>query len=395
MNKPRPLSDFATVFNGKTPAVSEQRAEGHPVLKIKDVDDLGCFRGAFESFVDRSLAESFRHKWIEMGDTLILNAAHNANYVGSKTYYASNAVSGVLPTGEWLVVRGLPGQASKRYLHHWLTSAKTRSQIRDRVKGIHLYPKDVADLPITLPACEQQERIATILDIAETIRRKRREALRLTDEFLRSAFLDLFGDPMSNPKGWPTIQLGEYTEFMTSGSRGWAEYYAESGSKFLRIQNVGRNRLLLDDLAYVTAPVSAEARRTLVKTGDLLISITADLGRCAVVPADFGAGHINQHLALIRMRELNPHYVSSFLDSSAGKAQFARLNREGVKAGLNFDDLRSLQVLKPPAALQEKYTRAFEHARILEAKHSHQLAESDSLFKSLQQRAFSGKLAIA
>src|SRR5690606_25626505 len=158
---------------------------------------------------------------------------------------------------------------------------------------------DIKGMKIPLPPLPEQKRIAAILDKADEIRKKRAEAIKLTEELLKSAFLEMFGDPVTNPKGWEVRKLGELTRFITSGSRGWAKYYAEGGAKFLRIPNVGRNELLTNDLAFVQAPEGAEAERTRVAPGDIVLSITADLARTAVIPDDFGDGHINQHLCLI------------------------------------------------------------------------------------------------
>ena len=99
------LDKVAAVFNGKTPSKDEQRDEGHPVLKIRNVSEIGLFRGKFESFVDPALAEKHATKKVRAGDTLVLNAAHNADYVASKTFRASPPTFGALATGEWLIVR--------------------------------------------------------------------------------------------------------------------------------------------------------------------------------------------------------------------------------------------------------------------------------------------------
>jgi len=197
---------------------------------------------------------------------------------------------------------------------------------------------------------------------------------------------------LKNPDRWKLLTLGERIEFITSGSRGWAAHYAPKGGKFLRIQNVGKNRLLLDDIAFVEAPDTTEAKRTRVRPGDLLISITADLGRTAVVPPNFGEGYINQHLALLRLRDIEPIFVSAWLQSPHGQMQFKRLNRDGVKAGLNFDDLRSLQVALPPRSLQEKFAFLVNHIERIQELHKLAKRETDYLFSSIAQKAFSGQL---
>jgi len=214
----------------------------------------------------------------------------------------------------------------------------------------------------------------------------------LANELQRAIFLDMFGDPIANARNWPKKQIGDLLSFLTSGSRGWAEYYAVSGAKFLRIQNVGKNRLLLDDIAYVTPPIGAEADRTRVQPGDVLLSITADLGRTAVIPEGFGLGHINQHLAILRTRGIRSLFLSAYLASSGGQSQISRLNKEGVKAGLNFDDIRSISVIVPPECKQREFEKAHAQIAGLIEKEVVALKDTDILFLSLQQRAFSGDL---
>lgn len=209
------LANVATVFNGKTPSKAEQRDSGHPVLKIRDVDDSGVFKGNFGSFVDPEFAEKFSSKKINVDDTLVLNAAHNSDYVGSKQYRAEGSVVGSLPTGEWLIARADEEQLNPRFLNYWFRSPQARFQIKYLVKGIHLYPKDVARLEIPLPPLAEQKRIATILDKADAIRRKRQQAIQLADEFLRAVFLDMFGDPNSNSNNVKVLPMTEIFEIKT------------------------------------------------------------------------------------------------------------------------------------------------------------------------------------
>ena len=169
----------------------------------------------------------------------------------------------------------------------------------------------------------------------------------------------MFGDPVSNPKGWPTGKLSEYILFLTSGSRGWAKYFSDFGEYFITIKNVKNCRITLENVQYVQPPNNSEAKRTKVHEGDLLISITADLGRTGVVTreiADFG-GYINQHLTCIRLNQekLIPLYVAYYLESDAGKEQFQSKNQAGVKAGLNFDSINSLSIHVPPLDFQNQF----------------------------------------
>lgn len=240
---------------------------------------------------------------------------------------------------------------------------------------------------------EEQRRIVAVLDRADGLRRKRRQAMEILDDLLRATFLHMFGDPITNPKGWKIEKLWEILDYITSGSRGWAKYYSDTGDLFLRIQNVGKNQLLLDDICFVKAPKNAEANRTRVKPGDILLSITADIGRSAVIPEGLGEAYINQHLALVRLKKgFNSLYISQFLCSEGSENQYNKYTKGGVKAGLNFNDIKSLKIVLPPVDLQERFGEIVGRVEGIRERMEKSLAEMDNLFSSLLQRAFKGEL---
>lgn len=283
------------------------------------------------------------------------------------------------------------------YLKLALNHPSVRSVYKKFAGGglqINLGKADLLSVEIPLPPLEEQKRLAAILDKADSIRRKRQQAIQLADDFLRAVFLDMFGDPVTNPKGWDIRPLEDCLEFLTSGSRGWAQYYSDQGSKFIRIQNVSKNRLLLEDMAYVNAPDGAESTRTRVQIGDVLLSITADLGRSAVVNDEIAGGHINQHLALLRVNQskINSRFLSAYLSSDGGVKQFQMKNKSAVKAGLNFNDIRTLMIPIPPLNIQKKYENVYDHISIM---NEHCLSSSNEIKNQiavLSQKAFSGEL---
>lgn len=282
------------------------------------------------------------------------------------------------------------------YLYHYLRQQQIIDLATARSAGANLpriSPAILAEFPIPLPPLAEQRRIAEILDRADALREKRRKSIAMLDTLVQSVFLEMFGDPVTNPKRWPITTLSNLLTFLTSGSRGWASYYSNNGSLFLRIQNVGRNRLILDDVAYVNPPQNAESTRTRVKPGDVLLSITADLGRSSVIPNNIDEAYINQHLAILRVKTIEPEYLSAFIASSGGQRQISRLNREGVKAGLNFDDIRSLMIPLPPRDLQSKFIAVIENINKLITQNKISNSKMDDLFFSLQHQAFNGTLS--
>ena len=219
---------------------------------------------------------------------------------------------------------------------------------------------NLLQIEIRVPDMDIQQNIVSVLDkICYLIELRQKELYNL-DQLVKSRFIEMFGNPKLNPNSYPISQLSEHIKFLTSGSRGWAQYCVDNGSEwFITIKNVKDCRISIDNMQPINAPDNAEAKRTKVQEGDLLISITADLGRTGVVTkeiADHGA-YINQHLTCIRLNKeiLNPMYVAFFMESPAGKEQFESKNQSAVKAGLNFNSINSLRLLVPPLELQNQF----------------------------------------
>lgn len=261
------------------------------------------------------------------------------------------------------VVFGVSDRLDRQYLLHYLKSDMMLSFIKEYATGSvrdNLKLADLGKFPINLRPVEEQRQIAATLDKIDELIAKRRQQLDKLDELVKSRFIEMFGDPKSNPNSYPISQLSEHIEFLTSGSRGWAQYCVDNGSEwFITIKNVKDCRISIDNMQPINAPDNAEAKRTKVQEGDLLISITADLGRTGVVTkeiADHGA-YINQHLTCIRLNKemLNPLYVAFFMESPAGKEQFESKNQSAVKAGLNFNSINSLRLLVPPMDEQNAF----------------------------------------
>ena len=249
-----------------------------------------------------------------------------------------------------------------------------------------------SDIEVNLPQLDEQLKIAAVLDKLTGLISLRKQQLAKLDEVVKARFVEMFGDPMRNPLEWPIHQLQEYILFLTSGSRGWAQYFTNSGEYFITIKNVKNCRVTLDDVQYVIPPNDAEAKRTKVEEGDLLISITADLGRTGVITkeiADYGA-YINQHLTCIRLdrKALHPLYVAYYMESEAGKTQFRLKNQNGVKAGLNFNAINSLNLMVPPLERQNYFVDFVAKMERQKLTIQQSLDKLEVLRKSLMQEYF-------
>lgn len=165
------------------------------------------------------------------------------------------------------------------------------------------------------------------------------------------------------PSGWEQATTDALFTFVTSGSRGWARYYSDEGAPFIRIGNLQRGSITPDltDLQRVSPPVGVEGTRTQVAANDILISITADLGRIALMADITETAYINQHVALARPVEaMNPRYVAWYLSSDPAQRQWAEQQRGVTRLGLGLENIRSVKIPIPPFAEQDRIVAAIE-----------------------------------
>ena len=176
--------------------------------------------------------------------------------------------------------------------------------------------------------------------------------------------------------------------------RGWTKYIETPRAfKFIKKKKLKTTRLNFHDVQYVQPPESAESRRIKVQEGDLLISITADLGRTAVVDRNTASegAFINQHIALARLeQDYNPVFVAHYLENE-GKNQFLKYGQAAAKKGLNFNSIKSLRVPKPPKKLQDQFAERAKEILAFGEKQESLLSSINDLFSSLLAGAFVSK----
>jgi type I restriction enzyme, S subunit len=157
------------------------------------------------------------------------------------------------------------------------------------------------------------------------------------------------------PKTWESVTFGQLCNIVTSGSRGWAEYYSESGPKFIRAQNIRFGKLRLNDLASVNPPKKSEGMRTQASKGNLLVVITgAGVTNPALLDTDLGDAYVSQHVALIKPTDTNlsPWLLLCLMAPMGGRAELVSRAYGAGKPGLNLDNIRSLPIPLPPLAEQ-------------------------------------------
>ncbi|MBS0372868.1 MAG: restriction endonuclease subunit S [Proteobacteria bacterium] len=227
----------------------------------------------------------------------------------------------------------------------------------------NLKNSDIESFPVPLPPAPEQEGIAEVLSALDE---QTEATLALIDKLTlrRKGLVQELLLPVAHAS--ETVALGSVCSVITSGSRGWAQYYAPEGDLFLRIGNLTRAHpnLRFEDVVWVKPPSGGEGLRTRLEAGDVLISITADLGIIGCIPENLGPAYINQHIALARINspELAPRWVAHVLASPFGFEQIAKLNDGGAKAGLNLPTVQALLIPKPSLETQKELAALLDSA---------------------------------
>jgi type I restriction enzyme, S subunit len=360
--------------------------EGIPFLSVDGIQDGEL---QFEScrFVSVEDHQQFAKKAApRKGDVLLGKAASTGKIAQVKVDFEFNIWSPLA------LLRPNQAEIIPTYLEYALKSPAVQAQIdvlctHNTQSNISM--DDIPKLVLPLPSNVEQQQIAEFLDwktgqidalivkkkeLMEKLKEKRLAVITQavtkgleSDAQMRDSAIPCLG---SVPSHWVVTRLRYNAGLVTSGSRGWAQHFADSGALFLRITNLNREsiELLMDDIQRVEPPEGAEGARTFTKAGDLLISITADLGSVAVIPSDMESAYVSQHLSLVRLDTMNidPHWIAYSVFSHAGKFQLQTAGYGGTKVQLSLSDIKEIVFCHPPALKEQQ--RILEFIRLETAR---------------------------
>ena len=288
------------------------------------------------------------------------------------------------------------------YLRHWLESNDAQSQmIGATVTGTisNLSLTQIGNLQVPLPPLEEQRRIAEILDRAQSLISKRREAIGQLDTLTQAIFLEMFGDPVSNPKGWDMGKtLGDVAELVSGITKGRKlNGKAVREIPYLAVVNVQDRRLDLTIIKTIEA-TEDEISRYKLQVNDLLLTEGGDpdkLGRGTLWNGELPECIHQNHIYRVRItsNQIHPLFLNWLIGSQRGKKYFLKQAKQttGI-ATINMTQLRGFSLLIPPLDLQQEFACRVEAIEKLKAAHRASLSELDILFASLQHRAFRGGL---
>jgi type I restriction enzyme S subunit len=291
---------------------------------------------------------------------------------------------------QMMIIRCNDGVFNK-YLHYYLTSFAVNFEFQRANTGSavpQLTGRQIAELEIPLPPLDEQKRIVAILDKADAIRRKRQQAINLADDFLRSVFLDMFGDPVTNPKGWEVKQVGKVVDCIVPGRdkpksfTGGMPWITTNDLMHLGSTSISEKSMGLSDEEILAV------KAKVIPKGSVLMTCVGNLGVISLAGNDMV---MNQQLhAFLASDNIEKEFLMYAL--SFQKHYMVKMASSTTVPYMNKTVCNSVPVILPPNELQKKFTKVYKKAVSFKEKLLSAAIENGSLFNASSQKAFAGEL---
>lgn len=337
----------------------------------------------------------YSHFLVDEGDLLIACSGIVVDKFDGKIAYARKEHLPLCMNTSTMRFRALDSSVLDiDYFRRFLQTNFFKRQLQKLITGsaqLNFGPSHIKQMEIPLPPLSEQKRIAAILDKADAIRRKRQQAIQLADNFLSAVFLDMFGDPVTNPKGWDRVTLGELIHFAKDGPH-VSPKYSDEGIPFLSTRHIKPSSVVWEDLKHVTIEeANMHWKKCKPELGDVLYTKGGTTG--IACPVDFEKDFaVWVHVALLRPRAERVNYIwlAHMLNSKYCYQQSQRHTRGATNKDLGLTRMKDIEMYCPPIKDQMKFVGI--KSKIEELINREIDFNGKSLFESLSQDAFQGTL---
>lgn len=366
--------------------------EGVAQIRMNNVELDGRLNFEKIRYVPKSTMKI--EKFLLAEDDVLFNATNSPNLVG-KSALIRGLPEPFVYSNHFIRIRTNRSKLEPGFLARWLTAQQQVGRFElmcnKWVNQASVRREDLLNLALPLPPLPEQRRISAILDKADALRAKRSEAIVKQDQLLQSLFLEMFGDPVTNPKGWPIVALSSYGIVATGNTppRSNAENYG-TGIEWIKSDNLNTPH---DYVTKADEQLSDMGERTarVVSSGSVLVTCIAGslscIGNLAITDRRVA---FNQQINAITPHSAPSEFLYFLLKTAKPLIQGASTN--GMKGMVNKSKFCAIQVPIPPIELQKEFSRNFLEMHKLRSLADAALAKQETLLAGLQQRAFEGNL---
>lgn len=364
-----------------------------PVLKANNIQERGIdTKDLIYIHKNKVKPEQF----IKKGDLLLAASSGSKEIVGKNIFFENNFEGSF---GAFCkLVRPKEGIHSK-FVGVFFKTPYFKRHIRNLINGAlinNLKNEHIDSLLIPTLSLPDQLHIANLLSKAETLISQRKESIRLLDEYLKSTFLEMFGDPTHNPMNWESKRLDEVSRRITDGKHGDCADEANSGYYFLSAKDLNDGKLKYTDVREITKSDFLEVhKRTDLKLNDILLGNTgASIGKIGIVVDEEKASRttFQKSISIITLNTILvvPLYIKMYL--GLNRKIFNKTSTGSAMSNLLLSQIRAFNILIPPIELQTQFAQIVEKTEALKSQYQQSLQELENLYGSLSQKAFKGEL---
>ncbi|MCJ7515476.1 MAG: restriction endonuclease subunit S [Dehalococcoidia bacterium] len=369
----------------------DKSGDGLPITRIETIADASV-DGTRVGYA--GLKENECRDWLMEPGDILFSHINSVEHIGKCAVY--RGVPEKLVHGmNLLCLRTDPAKLLPEFAKYLIRGSEFRMRLAHFInKAVNQASVSIGNLKtisVSVPSLAKQQRIAEVLGQTEELRAKRRTALAQLDALTQAIFLDLFGDPATNPKGWPIIPLDSEIKSVRYGT-GSPPDYVEEGLPFIRATNIKDGTINSKDLKRISIQDAEHLRKCKVSFGNLIVVRSGvNTGDCAMVPKDYD-GACAAYDLIVELPLENAIFYNFLINSPYGKRYLSPLTRRAAQPHLNADQLRTLTFIAPSVHIKKEFARRVGAMENLRTAHRASLAKLDALFSSLQHRAFQGEL---
>ena len=383
------LEEVATFVNGYAFSSEKYEDKGIPIIRISDIDEEIKLEDCI-CYPEKSL-EKLKEYTVKKGSLLIALSGATTGKMGvfnsDRIAYLNQRICSIFSKDKNLL---------QEYLIFYLKNLK-EIILKNSYGGAqpNISSKWLEKRVIGIPSLTEQKEIVVILDKLVTIINKKKNQINLLEELVKSRFIEMFGEPIRNDKGWEIKKLGEVTNKISSGATptGGKENYEISGISLIRSMNVHNGYFEYKDLAYISNEQARQLKNVEVELEDILLNITgASIARNCLVPSNIIPARVNQHVMIIRIKNkiLNSIFLNNLFLNNVYKQKLINLGEANgaTRQALTKIQIEKLEIILPPLSFQNEFAEFVTKTNKLKFEAEKSLKEMENLYESLMQKFF-------
>ena len=389
------LNDVTEFVRNGASIKQEKGCKGTPITRIETISNsrFNYDRLGYADIFD----DKYQDYYLQDNDVL-LSHINSEKYLGRSVVYKQRTDENIIHGMNLLCLRFLKNRYNPSYFCYYSQSDIARMYIsRNTKKSVNqasITATAIKNMPIPTTSIEEQKNVVYHLDSVQSIIDLYNEQMKKLDELIKSRFVEMFGDPVSNSKRLAHITLRELSELITKGSspswQGFNYVDDETQTLFITSENVREGYLDITSPKYLEDSFNERQKKSILKTGDFLINIVgASIGRAAEYSLNRKA-NINQAVALVRLKKgiINNSYLSSYLNSERAFQMYDSMKSDTGRANLSLQDIGNLIILTPSIYLQKQYADFVTQVKKQKATVQKSIDKLETLKKSLMQDYF-------